>query len=109
MLLIALLASLPVTLPEEWGRLVVSDAVQTPAASTLVLEYVNDTGVELRDVRLECTLFDHRASVVDTASMAIKAASPGHRSTQRLRIVDSSQRATRAECRIASAKRQAVP
>lgn len=96
--------SLPVTTPEELGRLVVRDAIQTPASTTFVLEYVNDTGVEMTKVRLECTLIDHRGSAVNTDAVVISA-KPGETITQRLRIIDSSQRASRGECRIASGHR----
>lgn len=109
MLIALLLAALPVTTPEELGRLVVSETFQTPASSTIVLEYRNDTGAELANVRLECVLLDHRNAVVDTGSVVLPAVKPGGVESRRLRIVDSSQRASRAECRIASAHQGTVP
>lgn len=104
MLITLLLAALPVTTPEEFGRLVVVETFQTPASSTIVLEYRNDTGRDLQKVRLECTLLDHRGAVVDTNAVVLPDAKAGTKATERLRIVDSSQRASRAECRIASAR-----
>jgi len=104
LLVVAVLAALPVTTPEEYGRLVVLETFQTPASSTIVLEYRNDTGRDLMKVRLECMLLDHRDAVVDTRSVLVSEAKAGAKVVERLRIVDSSQRASRAECRIASAR-----
>lgn len=104
MLMALLLAALPVTMPEEWGRLVVVESFQTPASSTIVIEYTNDTGRELHRVRLECVLLDHRGAVVEIGAVVIPSAASGAKSSERIRIIDSSQRASRAECRIAGAR-----
>lgn len=96
------------TVPGERGRLRVLDTFQTPASSTLVLEYVNDTGAEVTGVRLECVLIDARNEVVNVGSLTLARVQPGGAVTERLRIVDASQRAERAECAIAAA-RQVVP
>lgn len=107
--LTSLAAPIPTSTPEERGRLVVSETFQTPASSTFVLEHLNNTQASLRRVRLECVLLDHRGGVVNVDSAVIERAEPGESHTVRLRIVDSSQRAERAECRIASATQEVVP
>lgn len=98
-----LLATLPVSLPEEWGRLAVVESHQTPAASTVVLAYENDTGRAFKKVRLECTLLDHRGELVSTGAAELLDVTAGAKRTERLRITDSSQRASSAKCRIAYA------
>ncbi len=95
---------LPVTTPGEVGRLSVLETYQTPASSTVVLGYSNDTGRSLRAVRLECVLLDGRGAVVNVGAVELDAVAPGGEASRRLRIVDSSERAERAECSIASAR-----
>lgn len=87
----------------------VSETFQTPASSTFILKHLNNTRLELRRVRLECVLLDHRGAVVNAESAVVERSLPGESHTVRLRIVDSSQRADRAECRIASATQDVVP
>jgi len=94
---------LPVSLPGEVGRLAVLDTFQTPASSTIVLDYTNDSGRAFRRVRLECVLIDHRGTVANTGAVELRDVAPGLHAVERLRIVDSVQGAVRAECSVAYA------
>lgn len=99
---------LPSSTPAQLGKLVVVESMQAHNASNLVLSYTNDTEVDLRDVRLECTLLDGANRVVNSDNIEIAAVAQGAEVTKKLRIRDVHTRATRVECEIAAAKPDAL-
>ena len=95
---------LPASTPEELGKLVVTESLQSEHSSTMVLSYTNDTPQPFRKVRLECMLLDHVRRVVNSDSVELAAVEPGAVVTKKLKVADTHARAENVECRIASAK-----
>lgn len=98
------LSALPVTTPEEWGRLTVDSAEEVSGGFRFTVTYENDTGLFLDKVRLECTTIDHRGSVVNTNSAELTRVGLGEVRQATLEVGDATHRSARAECRIAQAQ-----
>lgn len=79
------------------GRLIVGEAIQTPASVTIPLQYVNDTTQTLH-ARVRCTLLTKRGDLVNSDSTRLEAVKPGETRAVRLRIVDSSASSDKASC-----------
>lgn len=97
---------LPATTPEEIGKLVVKESLQSEHSSTMVLSYTNDTPLPFQKVRLECMLLDHVRRVVNSDSIELEGVEPGAEITKALKVNDAHGRAENVECRIASAKQR---
>lgn len=95
-LVLVVVSGFPVSTP-SMGRLIVGEAIQTPASVTIPLQYVNDTPQALH-ARVRCTLLTTRGDVVNTDTARLEAVKPGESRAVRLRIVDSSARSDKASC-----------
>jgi hypothetical protein len=104
------LAALPVELTEQWGTLRLVSTQTESRGHYLVFDYVDDTPDGVEVAWLECTLLDHRRSVV--TSERIEVVMPT-RETQQLKVLlhDVLERGVKAECRMAGGKhrRHVVP
>jgi hypothetical protein len=97
-LVLVALSGFPVSTP-SMGRLTVGEAIQTPAAVTIPLQYLNDTP-DARHARVRCTLLTKRGDVVNTDSAKLEAVKPGESRALRMRIVDSSASSDKASCEV---------
>ncbi len=97
---------LPTTTPEQLGKLTVLESMQSEAdgATTMRLQYLNDTSTALAKVRLECVLIDHVGRAVNSDNLEIETVAQGAAVTKTLTVRDVHSRAERAECRIGGAK-----
>lgn len=104
LLTVLMLATLPVTTPDELGRLTVDSVTEVGGGWGFTVTYENDTGAALDKVRLECTTIDHRNAVVNTNSLEIEKINLGEVRRVSFEVRDATHRSSRAECRIAGAR-----
>lgn len=105
LLTVVMLAAIPVTTPEELGRLTVDSVTEVGGGWGFTVTYENDTGAPIDKLRLECTTIDHREAVVNTNSLEIAKITLGEVRRVSFEVRDATHRSSRAECRIAGARR----